>query len=265
MKELTKENYYDDNEYMSFSTFKNFLANPARALADYKGEFDWFTDKTALLVGNYLHSYFEGEEAHEAFVKENYTEMISSRGSTKGELKKEYKIAQKMIDRLEVEPEFMQAMAGTERESIITGTIGGIDWKGKTDALNVESGYFIDFKTVRSLVDDGRVWSDEKKQRVTFIENRKYEMQMAVYSELLKQKYGYDFTPIIWAVSKDDEPLAKPYVITPETRAAALDDLENSIDKVLKYMSGELEAPLINDGSSFYNKFHRVSGDYYEI
>ena len=69
--ELTQANYYDkENEisYMSFSQFKNFLSNPARALADLKGEYAWFSDNKALLIGNFLHSYFESPEAHDKFI-----------------------------------------------------------------------------------------------------------------------------------------------------------------------------------------------------
>lgn len=267
---LTQENYYDkstDKEYMSFSVYKMFLSNPARALADLKGEYNWFTDNKALLIGQYLHSYFESPEAHEKFKIENKKAMISTRGASEGNLKKEFEVAQKMIDRLEAEPQFLKTLQGTERERIVTGKIGDLLWKGKLDAVNIESGYFVDFKTVRSLVNDGAEWSDEANRRVNFIESRKYDKQMAVYAYLLEQEFGYPFTPIIWAVSKANQPLAKPYIITEETKMHAINSIKVNQEEIKKYIDEEVEAPLLDDGSDFYNWKHRVSGveDYQEI
>lgn len=267
---LTQENYYDketDYQYLSFSIFKQFLANPARAAADLSGEYPWFDDETALLVGNYLHSYFESEEAHQQFIADNPI-MFSSRGNTKGQLKTDFVVAKKMIDRLLVEPQFVTSLDNAPlREVIITGTINNVPWKGKVDALDVENGLFYDFKTVKSLVDDGSVWDNERRERVTFIEARRYDMQMAIYSELLQQTYGKEFTPIIWAVSKDKkEPLAKPYIITEMTMEEALDEVISLQNEVLEYRDGLKKLKLVNDGSPYYNKYHRVDeNDYRKI
>lgn len=264
--ELTQANYYDkENEisYMSFSRFKNFLSNPARALADLKGEYDWFSDNKALLIGNFLHSYFESPEAHQKFISENESEIISSRGASKGHLKTDYKVAEKMIQRLEKEKQFNFLMNGTQREVIVTGEIGGRIWKGKIDALNLDKNVFIDFKTVRTLVDDASVWDSEKHERVNFIIQRRYDMQMAIYQELLRQTYGEIFTPVIWAVSKENEPLAKAYELLQPTLDEALEEVIYKIDEVAGYIDETVESPLIDDGSNYYNFAHRVTADDY--
>lgn len=275
MIELTQENYYDratDFEYMSFSQFKNFLANPARAMADLKEQFLWFDDhkiedesereeSTPLLVGNFIHSFFESKEAHEKFIADHFSDIVSSKGPTKGEYKKDFKTAEKMIERLLVEDAFNAHIENTEREVIVTGKIGGHDWKGKIDALNVEDGYFIDFKTVNSLKDDGAEWNEKARKRLNFIRSRGYDMQMAIYKELLEQTYGKTFDPFIWAVSKDKEPLAKPYRFTDETLENALDIVIKNTEKVYDYVhsdeTGEI-LPLVDDASPFYNYAHRV-------
>ncbi|MDT2738245.1 PD-(D/E)XK nuclease-like domain-containing protein, partial [Enterococcus pseudoavium] len=67
---LSDENYYSneaDWHYMSVSQYKDFIKCPAAALAKLKGEWQPDSDKKPLLVGNYVHSYFESAEAHEAF------------------------------------------------------------------------------------------------------------------------------------------------------------------------------------------------------
>ena len=67
---LNKQNYYSneaDWQYLSVSQFKDFDRCEAAALAKLKGEYVSIGDNTALLVGNYVHSYFESQEAHEKF------------------------------------------------------------------------------------------------------------------------------------------------------------------------------------------------------
>lgn len=271
--ELTQENYYSkesDREYMSFSLYKNLKANPARALADLREEYPWFEDNKALLIGQYVHTYFESAEAHRSFIEENKKELISSQGKTKGELKSEYVSAGKMIKRLEKEEAFKLSLADTEREYIVKGVLKSYDengeihdvkWKGKLDAVDFENGYFYDFKTVKTLIDDGSVWNNEYRARVNFILNRHYDEQMAIYAELLYQMFGKVFRPVIWAVSKEKEPLVKPYLITQPTLDNALERVKMSQLEAVSYRDGVIEAPLINDGSNYYNMKHRITED----
>lgn len=270
---LTQENYYSkesDMEFMSFSLFKNLMANPARAMADLRGEYPWFSDNKALLIGQYLHSYFESKEAHEQFIEENKKELISSQGKTKGELKTDFKGAITMIERLEKEEAFNMSLLDTEREFIVQGVlrsadengeIRDIDWKGKLDAIDIDGGYFYDFKTVKTLVDNGATWDNELHAKVNFVISRKYDEQMAIYAELLRQMFGREFTPVIWAVSKESEPLVKPYLITKPTLDAALQRVIDNQITAVNYRDGIVEAPLYNDGSNFYNYKHRILTD----
>ena len=55
----------------------------------------------AYLFGNYVHSYFETREAHEAFLERNRDKIISQRGKTAGQVKAPFKQADKMIAALE--------------------------------------------------------------------------------------------------------------------------------------------------------------------
>ena len=59
---LTAANYYSkeaNERYFSVSQYKNFLDCPARAMAEIRGEYKQ-PMTTALLVGSYVDSYFEG-------------------------------------------------------------------------------------------------------------------------------------------------------------------------------------------------------------
>ncbi|WP_413770540.1 PD-(D/E)XK nuclease-like domain-containing protein, partial [Vibrio vulnificus] len=53
---------------MSFSLYKDFKKCEAATLAKHKEDWQPTSSPTALLVGNYIHSYFESPEAHQAWL-----------------------------------------------------------------------------------------------------------------------------------------------------------------------------------------------------
>ncbi|WP_270310295.1 PD-(D/E)XK nuclease-like domain-containing protein [Weissella cibaria] len=318
MPQVTERNYYDPelgNKMMSASLFKSFLSNEASALAAMRGEYDLFENKTALYVGNYLHSYFESAEAHEIFIAEHFndiyktsvvkTEPTEGRYKTHRELQPittyqkykadgtlakpqktkpaagkfetiveeqlvetytkatgmfaEFERAQLMIDRIEQDKSLMAIInAATEHEVILTGEIDGVPWKGKADALNLEMGYLIDYKTVRTLVADGSEWNDEAGRKQNFIKNRRYDVQMAAYKELLKQKYNRDFDIYIIAVSKENGPLADLYQLTNETLAEGMQTILNYQHRFMDIIHGKLEPTMNPDHSRYFNERYRV-------
>ena len=220
--DLLGEDYYSvasARQYWSISQYKRFRECEARALAELEGEWEDQRDNTALLVGNMVHSYFESPEAHKKFMSENADAMISKAGKTKGQLKADFLVGQRMIERLEADKQFMEYYVG-QKEVAVTGEIEGVEFKGKIDCLNVEKGYFVDIKTTKSDI-DSMVWvQDEASGRniqVRWFEAWGYILQMAVYKKMLEEKYGKKFTPVIYAVTKES---------TPDTRAIVFQSQE---------------------------------------
>lgn len=220
--DLLGEDYYSAasaRRYWSISQYKRFRECEARALAELEGEWEDQRDNTALLVGNMVHSYFESPEAHKKFMDENADAMISKAGKTKGQLKADFLVGQRMIERLEADKQFMEYYVG-QKEVAVTGEIEGVEFKGKIDCLNVEKGYFVDIKTTKSDI-DSMVWvQDEASGRniqVRWFEAWGYVLQMAAYKKMLKEQYGKEFTPVIYAVTKES---------TPDTRAIVFQSQE---------------------------------------
>ncbi len=228
-KDLLGADYYSvesGRAYWSISQYKRFRECEARAVAELANEWSEDLDSTPRLVGNYVHSYFESLEAHEIFKSENGSTMIAKTGANKGQLKKDFKVAEVMIHALKTDKQFVEYYVG-EKEVAVTGLINGINFKGKIDCLNIEGGYFVDIKTTKSQIDD-LVWSDEYRGKMRWFEAYGYVLQMATYKELLYQQYGKEFTPIIYAVTKED---------VPDTRAIVFQS-----DEKLKYELTELSA-----------------------
>lgn len=239
MKKLTKENYYQDKEYLSYSRMKQFLKCPACALAVEGGAWTESRDETPLLLGNYVHSYFESQEAHEAFLKENGDKLISKAGKTKGQLKKDFLIGDSMIASLKDDPYFNRLYHGSstekvEKEMIVYGEIEGVPFKGKLDSVNLTQGYFADLKTMKSIYD--MEWNAELRRKVPTAVNNilgfGYHSQLAIYRDLLKQMTGDEFRPIIVAVSKEEVPDKEVIRIDEEWLEEGLEEVKETIKEV---------------------------------
>ena len=240
---LTKSNYYShdtDFQYMSFSVFRDFEQCEAATLAKLKGDWEPSSNPEPLLVGNYVHSYFESPEAHQEFVEANKSEMISTRGKTKGQLKSSYKVADDMIKALSDDDFFNYVYMPGEKEVIVTGELFGHQWKGKVDSLCLDRGYFCDLKTVDDF-HKGH-WNPELRQKVNFVEDRGYHMQAAIYQELIRQTFDVDCQPYIFGVSK--QPIPDKIAISFDgdgqfLMQSALEKIKTDQDRFWRVLMGE--------------------------
>ena len=256
--DLNKDKDYYSKEasrlYMSVSQFKDFCQCEAQALAKLKGEWEPDRDKTALLVGNYVHSYFESKKSHQRFIEDHQDELYTKRKPIK--LYKDFEVADQMIERIK-QDEFFKYLWQGEHEVPVTGELFGTDWKGKIDLLNIEKGYFVDLKTTAQL--DKRFWNVEFGGWVSFIEQYGYDLQIAIYERLLEIKYGKPFTGYIYAVTKQDIPDIAAIEINQELKDYALDRASEKIDRILAVKSGQ-EDPEMCGKCEFCRKFKRLDG-----
>lgn len=236
-KELADDTVYYGQEanwqYMSVSQYKDFRACQGAALAKLKGDWQPTMDNQALLVGQYVHSYFESAQAHQAFKEENKDKLFKKNG----ELYKAFEIAEAMIKRLKRDDFFNYLWQG-EKEVVVTGELYGTNWKGKIDCLNVDQGYFIDLKTNAKF--DKRYWNTDWGGWVSFVEEFGYVLQIAIYEKLLEMKYNKPFEGFIIAVSKEEPPNLEAIQITDLMKETELQFLERRLDGVLKVKHGEL-------------------------
>lgn len=208
---------------------------------------------TPLLVGNYVHSYFESKQAHEAFVSEHQSDILTKDGKPRADFGK----ADKMIERLEDTDlfQFFYNGIGVEKEVIITGELFGANWKGKIDSLNVEKGYFCDLKTTAKI--DNRFWHADTHEKVSWFDEYGYGLQMAAYKKLLQMKYHKPFNCYIFAVDKtgalkgdkrdgvilekDISPAVEAFEVDHDRFEAGLAKIEEYQPRLLQVLSGEIE------------------------
>ena len=247
---LTAENYFSpeaNREYMSCSQWKAFRACPARALADLRGEYVR-PDSTALLVGSYVDSHFEG--TLDVF-KAQHPELFKRDGT----LKSEYQQANVVIDRMEADELFSMLMSGG-KQVIRTGEIAGVPFKIKIDSLldaetvhkivkrfpEAESvlsfcdGAIVDLKCMRDCQD---VWSDDAHAKIPFVEAWGYQYQGGIYRAVEGNSL-----PFILAVGTKENAVNTVALHIPQSDLdAALAEVEDSAPEYAVMKRGEVAAP----------------------
>lgn len=217
--ELTRDNYYTpdaDWAYMSCSQYQSFCECEAKTMAKLQGR--WTDpDKEAFLVGNYFHTFFEGPEAHEQFVREHFDKIFKTKviKGKKGEPDQTvvtgkyapYEQADKMIEVAQNDPLIRSLIElPGENEKIMTGELWGVPWRIRLDKYVPDGRMIIDWKTVANISE--LKWSEALHEKVTFIDAYGYMMRAAVYTEIEKQNAhsSKDAPFIIVAISKQDPP-----------------------------------------------------------
>lgn len=218
---LTNENYYSDianQQYMSVSQYKSFCKCEAAAMAELKGEWKRPTT-TALLVGSYVDSWFEGTLDE---FKANNPEIYTKSGT----LRADFVQAEDLIARVQKDPIFMRYMGGKKQE-IITSEMFGTLWKIKIDSYHPDK--IVDLKVMRSM---------ERIMGKSFVEHWGYDLQMAVYAAV----EGRDLATYLAVVTKQDPPDIEVISIPKWRRAELLEEVEKRMPRILAVKSGAYPA-----------------------
>lgn len=217
---LTNDNYYSNEanrEYMSVSQYKSFRACEAATMAELRGE--WQRPKTtALLVGSYVDSWFEG--TLDEFKREN-PEIFKKDGS----LKADYVQAEEIIKRVSDDEVFVHYMSG-KKQSILTSFHFGTFWKIKIDSLHEDK--IVDLKVMRSM---------ERIMGKSFVEYWGYDLQMAIYSAV----HGGDLDTYLAVVTKQTPADIEIIEIPKWRREELLEEVKRHLPHILDVKSGKVE------------------------
>lgn len=190
---LTAENYYsrEANEaYWSASFVKEMMSCPARAMASLHGAYER-PESSALLIGAYVDAAFTGDAA-EQFTRDHPALWSKKTGAMKADVAK----AKRMIDRASEDALFMEYMRG-DKQTIKTGVIGGLPFKGKFDVY-WPGKRIVDLKTVKDMEP---VYAPGQG-RITFAEYWNWPLQMAIYQAL----EGNGLPCYLAVITKQDPP-----------------------------------------------------------
>ena len=227
---LTNENYYSqkaNQKYFSVSQLKDFLKCEAYAMAKINGE--WVEPPTTpMLIGSYVDSWFEG-------TLEDFKTRTPEIFKKDGTLKSDYIKAEKIINRVSKDDFFMSCMSG-QKQVIMTGEIFGAKWKIKMDSY-IPDEAIVDLKVVQKLRDI----SFRNGWKQSFIEKWGYDLQLAVYREIVRQNTGKILPCIIAAVDKQDYPDLDCILIPDDQLNFQLKQLKWQMPHIISVKSGEIE------------------------
>lgn len=237
--QLTAENYYSqeaNKEYMSVSQFKDFFGTYGRLGCEFtameKLEERWEEEETtALLVGSYVDAHFEG--TLERFKAEHPN--IFKKTGDKG-LLKDYVKAEEIIARIERSEYFMKYMSG-QKQVIMTGELFGAKWKIKIDSY-IPNVAIVDLKVMASITE--LKWVKDIGY-LDFVRYWGYDMQGAIYQEIVRQNTGKKLPFYIAAATKEKEPDIRIIHVTDNYLQEALNVVGANMSRVLRVKSGETE------------------------
>ena len=235
--QLTAENYYGseaNQEYMSVSEYKDFAGTYGKMACEFyameKLNGRWEDEKsTPLMVGSYVDSYFEGSLMH---FKKNNQEIFTKDGG----LKANFKQAEEIIQRIERDSYFMKYMGG-QKQVIMTGELFGSKWKIKMDSY-LPGVAIVDLKVMASITD--LKWVKDIGY-LDFVRYWGYDIQGAVYQEIVRQNTGKRLPFYIAAATKQKEPDIRIIHVTDNYLQEALRIVEMNMPRILRVKNGESE------------------------
>lgn len=202
MLQLTPQTYFSieaDREYMSVSQYKNFKACSLKAKHDLEVPDE--TYKESFLQGSLFEALVAGDP--KLFMAQ-HPEMISSRGSTAGQLKSEFQRVVKAAEKFNSQEFFKNIINKCEKQVILTGEICGVPVKCCLDLFDKETCSIYDIKCMK---DFNEQWSKEERRYIPWYYAWGYVLQLAVYKEIVKQNFNKEPKEIaLIAATKEEVP-----------------------------------------------------------
>lgn len=231
--------------YMGASQFKSFLKCEQGALAELNEEYGREVS-TALLVGSYVDAHFEG--SLDIFIAQHMDEVLTK----SGKLKADYINADNIINRVERDKFFMEYMSG-EKQVIMTGEIAGVPFKIRIDSYHHDK-MIVDLKCMKDFDD---IWNEDKGSKEHFIFAWGYDLQGAIYQEIVRQNTGKKLPFFIAGCTKEKpEPNLEIFKISQRFLDAKLNEVISLAPRYQRIKEGLLK-PMRCDNCN-YCRFTKV-------
>ncbi len=227
---LTEKYYFsqkNNQKYVGASQYKSFLKCEAAMLAELNGEYEK-PKSDALLQGSYIDAYFTGNL--EKFRLKN-PEIFKKDGT----LKASFEHLNYVIQRLSEQP-FMLSLLSGKHQKIFTGEINSVPVKIKIDSF-LPSQAIVDLKCMK---DFEPVYVPEKG-KLPWFEAWGYDLQGAIYQEIVRQNTGEELPFILVAVTKEKEPDFDVIQIDQEILDFELDKFSKDIVRLDAVKKGLIE------------------------
>ena len=249
--EINNENYFSEEaekEYMTYSQIKDFLECEAQALAKIEGR--WETPESdALLQGGYLDAFFSHEL--EEF-KQKHPQIFKKDGS----LLAKFDVCRDAIKTIEEDEGFKNMFFRGDPQVTLTGAIEGIPFKGKIDMLYPDR--IVNMKCMASV---DPVWDEKEHRKKPFYSYYRYDLQAAIYQELVYQKTGIRLPYYLAVATKEKTPKKFVFYFKQEVLDKALEEVKAKAPRFQAIKKGEVD-PIECGECDYYYQIHKFEADF---
>lgn len=227
---LTEKNYYgkeSNQAFMSVSQYKSFCKCESMAMAEINGTYTRPKSR-ALILGSLFDEILTGTEKSLAvFMEENKQELFKKNGEPYADVAQTFETAAKV----KKQPLMMEYLTG-KKQRIMTGEIAGVPFKIKMD--NYRKGKFIaDLKYLKDLRSPNLFESAIKYWQ--------YDLQMAVYREIVYQNTGELLPTFLVIATKESVPRFAVCEVKPWNLETALEDMKKNLPRIDAIKKGEIK------------------------
>lgn len=244
---LTEDNYYGpkaNSKYFSVSQFKRFQKCPACAMAELRGEWEQPPSR-ALLLGSYVDELLTGTEfSAQEFEEKHRADLRKRNGEYYADALRAMETCQLIVN----QPLMVHYLSG-QHQVIMTGEIEGVPVKIKMDSY--KPGEFIaDLKYMASLRSPNLF--------TPMIEYWGYDIQAAVYQEIVYQNTGKRLPFYFVVATKEDPPHLAVGEINQWNMDRALETVRKLIPRFQRIKLGEEPAERCEDYGCDYCTSTRI-------
>lgn len=251
---LTPENYFSieaDKEYMSVSQYKNFKTCEAKAIHDLE-EKDT-TYRTAFVEGQLFENLVAGDP--KLFISQ-HPEMVSTRGTTAGQLKAEFQKVVNAAEKFNSQSFFKNIIDRCEKQVILTGIINDVPVKCCLDLFDRKTFSIYDIKCMK---DFNEQWSKEEKKYIPWYYAWGYVLQLAVYRLIVKQNFNTEPKEVaLLAASKEEIPDIQALKFDESLLGLELVEFKNNIKHYDNLKKG-LEKPVACGHCEYCKRIKEIS------
>lgn len=242
---LNDDNYFSleaEKEYCGSTQYKNFMGCPIkpgceeRAIKTINGEYEPETTK-ALLMGSILDALWENDDPE--YILERFPDCVSSRGTTKGQLKSEYQSVIQLYQMTLKQEKFCAYMSGIKQQ-IMTGIIEGLPFKIKIDSY-IPGKAIVDLKTTQTLDRTFRYYIPDSGERLPFYIAYGYDIQLAIYREIVRQNTGENLNCYLAVADKKPHPICDVIEMPQKLLDEALERIKGNCETIIMLKNGEVE------------------------
>lgn len=183
---LNRENYHSPEakrKWLSSSDVKQAIKCEFAWKAYRTGQMQEDEGKEAFKQGNLFETMLNGTDEEIRLFQENNSDMFSSRGPTKGQLKSAYQSVMDCVESVRRQPFLMEIIQNSRKQVIMTGKILGVPFRVMCDLI-YSDGSVYDLKCMKSFA---REWSNRAETFVEWFEAWNYPVQLWIYKEIAEQ------------------------------------------------------------------------------